>query len=224
MMKKSFILVLVIVLISMLSTYSYAKQKDEDRYPIPLRTNYTSVVGNMDKTSNIFNNQVKQKMFKKSMKHFQTVTLAKGHYTFKPNADGFHGSRGLQWIVDADFNNNVIMLGLLVTTSTTRLQGPVGVKVVQIETPFGTDKFNFPNSISDYSYSMGYSDIGTLFPNTNDLNTRMANILNFMLKSEPKQTTWYGYGLHQNVGNTFSEKDIRGMKDAVELFELLIST
>ena len=222
-MKKSCILVLVIVLISILSTYSYAKQKDEDRYPIPIRNNYTSVVGTVDATSNIFNNQAKQKMFKKSMKHFQTVTLAKGHYTFKPHADGFHGSRGLQWIVDADFNNNVIKLGLLVQTSTTRLQGPVGVKVVQIDTPYGSEKFDFPNSISDYSYSMGYSDIGSLFPDTNSLSARMANILNLMLKSEPKQTTWYGYGLHQNVSNTFSEKDIRGMKDAVELFELLIS-
>lgn len=160
-------------------------------------------------------------MFKKSLKHFQTVTLDKGHYFFKPNADGFHGARGLQWIVEADFNNNVIMLGLLVRTFTTRLQGPVGVEVVQIVTPFGTDKFNIQNSISDNS--VGYSDTGTLFPITNDLSTRMANLLNFMLKSEPKQTIWYGYGLHQNVDKTFSEKDIRGMKDAVELFELLIS-
>lgn len=222
-MKKSCILVLVIVLISILSTYSYAKQKDEDRYPIPIRNNYTSVVGTMDATSNIFNNQAKQTMFKKSMKHFQTITLTKGHYTFKPNADGFHGSRGLYWIVDADFNNNVIKLGLVVQTLTTSLQGPVEVKFVQIDTPYGSEEFCFLDSISDYPDWGGYSDIGILFPDTNSLSARMANILNLMLKSEPKQTEWYGYGLHQNVSNTFSEKDIRGMKDAVELFELLIS-
>ena len=223
-MKKIYNLTVIAILISiLLSTNSYAKQKDEDRYPIPIRDNYTSVVGNMDKLSNIFNNQVKQKMFKKSMKHFQTVTINEGHYIFLPTADGYHVSRGLQWMVEADLNKNIIMLGLLVTKSTTQLQYPGRVKVVQIDTQWGTEKFDFP-IISDSPYSMMSSDVlGMLFPNTNALSARMAKILTFMLNSKPNETIWFAYCTRDDVIDAYSEIDIRGMKDAVELFELLIS-
>lgn len=223
-MKKLSILAFIVIFISILSTNAYAKQKDEDRYPIPIRSTYTSVIGNMDKSSNIFNNQTKQTMFKKSMKHFRTLTLFNGHYVFIPKDDGFHGARGMQWLVEADLNNNIIRLGINVTTQLTRLQGgPIKLKSVEIHTPFGAEKFYLTYSDSDYSVSTAYTDIGYVFPLDNALSARMARILTFMLKSKPNETWWFGYGVRDEVNNHFSESDIRGMKDAVELFELLIS-
>ena len=212
---------LSLVLSTAFYSITSAKSEVDDRYPIPIKSSYSSLIGKLDTSSNIFNNKEKQKLFKKVAKHFETFTIADGHYVFRPNDDGFHGSRGMQWVIDADFNNNIIMICLLVQTSTTRLQGPVGVYQIYITTPYGNNYFNIPNTETSYSRRSGYSDEGFIKPITPGNDKNMATTLTFMLKTEPEQTYWVGYGRYQNVSNHFSKSDIKGMKDTVELFEVI---